>query len=133
MAAEAGLVVYAVDPARVGAFYAQTAGLVVTESTDEHVVLDSEAVQVVVLRVPSHVAAGIEISEPPQRREDVALKPTLAVGDLATARAAATRTGGVLDPPEHEWQWQGWTVCDGHDPEGNVVQFRTERSAEDPL
>ena len=132
MAAAAGLVVYALDPARVGAFYEQAAGLVVTGSTEERVVLEAGAFQVVVVRVPAEVAADIEVTEPPQRREDTALKPAFSVGDLAAARAAAARAGGVLDPPEREWRWQGWTVCDGHDPEGNVVQLRTERPPGDP-
>ena len=132
MAEAAGLVIYALDPSRVAAFYEQAAGLLVTESTDEHVVLESAAFQVVVLRVPAEVAAGIEVTEPPQRRKDMALKPALTVRNLAAARSAAARTGGSLDPPEREWPWQGWTVCDGHDPEGNVVQLRTERPPEDP-
>jgi hypothetical protein len=32
--------------------------------------------------------------------------------------------GGQVDPAEREWNDQGCLVCDGHDPEGNVVQFR---------
>ncbi len=32
--------------------------------------------------------------------------------------------GGEVFPPEREWNFQGYRVCDGMDPEGNVVQFR---------
>ena len=46
------------------------------------------------------------------------------VPDLAAARLAATQCGGGLNGAERQWVFQGWTVCDGHDPEGNVVQFR---------
>jgi hypothetical protein len=31
---------------------------------------------------------------------------------------------GGIDPAESEWIFQGYRVCDGHDPEGNVVQFQ---------
>jgi hypothetical protein len=29
-------------------------------------------------------------------------------------------------PAEQEWSFQGSTVCDGFDPEGNVIQFREQ-------
>ncbi len=123
-----GLVVYALDPDRVAAFYEQAAGLTPSATTPHHLVLESESFQLVVLRVPDDIAAEIEVSDPPVRREDTAVKPALVVADLAEARAAAARTGGMVDPPEREWRWQRWTVCDGHDPEGNVVQLRQERA-----
>jgi hypothetical protein len=31
---------------------------------------------------------------------------------------------GAVNPPDQEWSFNGITVCDGLDPEGNVVQFR---------
>ena len=30
----------------------------------------------------------------------------------------------LVDPVETEWTFGLVRVCDGHDPEGNVVQFR---------
>jgi hypothetical protein len=29
-----------------------------------------------------------------------------------------------LNPTDKEWRFQGFKVCDGLDPEGNVIQFR---------
>jgi hypothetical protein len=29
-----------------------------------------------------------------------------------------------MEPAEREWIFDGVTVCDGLDPEGNVIQFR---------
>ena len=29
-----------------------------------------------------------------------------------------------LNTPDSEWEWQDCRIRDGHDPEGNVVQFR---------
>jgi len=29
-----------------------------------------------------------------------------------------------MEPADREWSFNGVTVCDGVDPEGNVIQFR---------
>ncbi len=94
-AARAGAVVYAKDPARVAAFYEGPA-----------------------------IAASIVIETPPERRQDTPIKLVLPVSSLQAVRMAAARLGGALNAPEREWAWRGWRFCDGHDPEGNVVQFR---------
>jgi hypothetical protein len=38
--------------------------------------------------------------------------------------AAAVKTGGFLKPREQACDIRGCVVLDGHDPEGNVVQFK---------
>ena len=38
--------------------------------------------------------------------------------------ALAPTLGGAIKPPEAEWEARGFRAVDGHDPEGNVVQFR---------
>ena len=124
----AGAVIYAKDIARVSAFYAAVAGLEVTHTERAHIILESPAFQLVVLAVPPDVAATIALTTPPARRENAAIKPVFFVTDIADARDAAARLGGELNPPERQWKFQGATVCDGHDPEGNVFQLR-ERPA----
>lgn len=121
---DAGVVIYAKDLARVGRFYEQVAGLRVTHAEDDHVVLESGAFQLVLVAVPERLAASIELTDPPRRREDTAIKPVFVVTNLAAARETAPALGGQLLPPAREWSFQGMRVCDGHDPEGNVVQFR---------
>lgn len=121
---DAGAVIYASDIRRIGAFYAQVAGLRITHAEGDHIVLESGAFQLVVVAVPARIAASIELTDPPRPREDTAIKLVLAVADMATAREAARSLGGQLLPPQREWQFQGMRVCDGYDPEGNVVQFR---------
>jgi hypothetical protein len=32
--------------------------------------------------------------------------------------------GGELNPPDKEFAARGFRACDGHDPEGNVLQLR---------
>ena len=121
---DAGAVIYASDIRRIGAFYEQVAGLRITHAEGDHIVLESGAFQLVVVAVPARIAASIRLTDPPRPREDTAIKLVLPVADLATARRAAGSLGGQLHPAEREWEFQGLRVCDGHDPEGNVVQFR---------
>jgi predicted enzyme related to lactoylglutathione lyase len=120
----AAAVLYAKDMAKVGHFYAKVAGLRATHEEPGHVVLESDVFQLVVVAVPRKLAPSIHITEPPQRRENTAVKLVFPVASIAAARQAARSHGGQLDPPEREWLFQGSRICDGHDPEGNVVQFR---------
>jgi len=121
---KSGAVVYARDLARVCAFYAGVPGFTVAHSEPDHVVLESPALQLVIVAVPEHIAATIEVADPPVRRTDAPIKLVFTVASIEDMRAAAESRGGQLNPPEREWQFQGFRVCDGHDAEGNVVQFR---------
>jgi predicted enzyme related to lactoylglutathione lyase len=120
----AGAVVYAKDLGRVSRFYSELVGLAIVEEAPSFVVLESSSFQLVVVAMAPAIAAQITISSPPVRRENTALKLGFAVADLAAAREAAARLGGELNGPEREWKFQGRRVCDGHDPEGNVIQVR---------
>ena len=76
------------------------------------------------LKVQASDAQSIEIESPPQRREDVALKPIFVVDDLELVRAATKANGGYLKPIKQAWRIRGFIVLDGSDPEGNVIQFK---------
>jgi hypothetical protein len=52
------------------------------------------------------------------------VKLAFPVASIAQARAAAAGLGGQVDPLEREWRFGANKVCDGHDPEGNVLQLR---------
>jgi catechol 2,3-dioxygenase-like lactoylglutathione lyase family enzyme len=119
-----GAVVYAKDADRLAAFYGRVAGLAVLEARAGWSVLGSAAHQLVVHAIPPQIAASIEIAAPPERRAASALKLVFVVPSLAAARPLAAALGGVLDPPEREWVYRDSRVCDGHDPEGNVIQLR---------
>ena len=120
----AGAIVYAKDIRRLAAFYAAVADLEIVHEVADHVVLESETHELVIVAIPAATAARIVIATPPARRENTAFKLSFAVPSLAEARAAAQAAGGELNPPEKEWDFQGLRVCDGCDPEGNVVQLR---------
>jgi predicted enzyme related to lactoylglutathione lyase len=119
-----GAVVYAKDLGGVARFYEAVCGLPVTSESDEVVTLGSDTFEVAVVKIPEAIAVRIEITSPPVRREDTPVKVVFPVADLDAARIAAARFGGVVDPADHECSRGGWTRCDGHDPEGNVLQVR---------
>lgn len=121
----AGAVLYAKDLARMSRFYAQVAGMRVVEEEAAHVVLESACFQlVVVVATPAASANSIVIETPPKRREATPIKLIFSVASFDDARMVAHALGGDLNGPEHEWESRGARVCDGCDPEGNVIQLR---------
>jgi len=121
----AGVVLYAKDLARLSSFYEHVLGLVVDEEGDGHRVLVGSEIELALVAIPAELAARIEIADPPARREGTPIKVAFAVADLATARALAPGWGGSVDGVDAEWTFRGRVVCDGQDPEGNVVQLRS--------
>ena|SRR6266436_1200558 len=119
-----GAVLYARNVSSVAAFYTEVAGLRVVHRESGYTVLASSGFELTIVAAPLRISESINIASPPKRREDAAAKIVLVVANLAAARAAAQEFGGELNPVEREWTFQNSRVCDGHDPEGNVVQFR---------
>lgn len=120
----AGAVLFAKDLARVARFYEGVLGMRRLHAAVGHIVLESPQAQLVIHGIPAHIAAGIRISQPPERRRDLPVKLFFPVASLSEARAKATALGGTLDAPDKEWTARGFRACDGHDPEGNVLQLR---------
>lgn len=117
-------VVYAIDLARVAAFYETVLGWPRVENTQSFVLLDGGACELSVVQVPPEVAAGIVLADPPAVREETPVKLSFAVADFEAARHAADAGGGHLKPAEAAWAWRGCLHLDGVDPEGNVFQLR---------
>ena len=42
--------------------------------------------------------------------------------DSALVRELADLHGGMISSPTHEWHYEGYALCNGFDPEGNVFQ-----------
>ena len=118
-----GAVLFAKNLDRVAAFYSAVLGLTEANRADDHVVLESPGFQLVVHRIPGGAAAAGEIT-PPARRAAAAFKPVFFVPSLSHLRTVAETNGGIMEPAAQEWSFNGVTVCDGVDPEGNVIQFR---------
>ncbi len=117
-------VLYARNLARMQAFYEGVFLLKVEHAEPDHVVLAAAAMQLILVQVPEAIAATISIADPPMRRTETPIKLVFEVESLASVRDTALKLGGRLDPLEREWSYEGCRICDGHDPEGNVVQFR---------
>lgn len=119
-----GAVIFAKDIRRVAAFYEHLCALAVVDAHSDHIVLESGTVQLVIHGIPPRIAQDIHITQPPAVREETPIKLFFPVASLAEARALAAQWGGQLLPAGKEWEARGFRACDGHDPEGNVVQFR---------
>lgn len=87
--ARAGLFVYAKDSERLARFYEAVAGMGRLSESSELTVLESADIQLLVHRIPAHIADGIAITSPPERREASALKFFFTVASLAQARLTA--------------------------------------------
>jgi hypothetical protein len=98
-------------------------GLEPANRADDHIVLESPGYQLVVHRSVRHngSSGGVHGAV---RRSSAAFKPVFFVPSITSLRTIAAAHGGVVEPVEHEWRFSGATVCDGVDPEGNVIQFR---------
>ena len=119
-----GAVLFAKNLDRVATFYSVVLGLTEANRADDHIVLESPGFQLVVHRLTGGGSAADDITAPPARRATAAFKPVFFVPSIARLRGVAETHGGVLESADHEWSFKGATVCDGLDPEGNVIQFR---------
>ena len=119
-----GAVLFAKDVARLPSFYARVLELQVAERGDDYVTFEAPGIQRVIHAVLPEEASTIEITVPPVPRASAAIKPVFFVRSIDRVRAVAESLGGVVNSAEQEWLFRGTTVCDGLDPEGNVIQFR---------
>lgn len=120
--ARAGLFVYAKDIERVARFYEAVASMVRRHATDELIILESPDIQLLVHSIPAHLADGIVIKSPPERRGNSALKFFFTVNSLAETGSLVGRLGGTMFP--EQWQGPGFVVNNACDPEGNVFHVR---------
>ena len=115
------VVVFVADVRRVSAFYREVASMDVLIEDEGYTVMEVDGLQLVVhaLSGEPRVSAGaIPV------REDSYVKLCLPVASIAAARSLAAANAGAIKSPEHEWEARGFRACDGHDPEGNVIQVR---------
>jgi len=83
-----GAVLYAKDLPRLVEFYAAVASLQVQTIDENFAVLGEQPSELVVVRIPKHIAQSITIASPPVRREDVPIKLVFAVVDIILARSS---------------------------------------------
>jgi len=120
--ARTGVLFYAKNLAAVSAFYEQILGARVLHSDEEHRVLQSPDVQLIIHAIPQLYASAIVIQVPPVPREEQAVKPFFTVESLIAAEALVEQLGGKLCGPV--WPGPGMKVRNVCDPEGNIVHLR---------
>lgn len=118
------LVLFVNDVARMRTFYQRLAAMTIAHDADDHAVLDTSGMQLVIHGLPAHVRDQWPIATPLVVREDSYHKFCLPVDSIAAARERAAIFGGQIKPTSAEWVARGFRACDGHDPEGNVIQVR---------
>lgn len=124
--ARAGALIYAFDPERVAAFYEAVLGMQRRVADAEHIVLASADFQLILHAIPAPHRALVVIGTPPQVRERAAIRLFFSVPALEVAARAMRDRGGEMF--EASWEGPGFTVRNGCDCEGNVLQLREWRS-----
>src|SRR5258708_10284739 len=92
--ASAGLFIYAKQPDRLALFYMEVLAMRMLHHTSELMVLQSPDLQLVLHAIPEAIARHITITEPPQPRENVALKFFATVTSFAAVRPLVIAHGG---------------------------------------
>jgi predicted enzyme related to lactoylglutathione lyase len=123
--ANAGLFIYAKDLDRLADFYIKVLAMSCIVRTPELRVLQAPDMQLVLHEIPRFIANGINITVPPELREDSALKFFFTVPSLAAAQTAMSATGGDLFG--ETFDGPGFRARNAYDPEGNIFQLREKR------
>ena len=124
------VVVFVSDVERVSAFYREVASMQILVQDHSHCVLATDGFQVTVHALRGEPGVRPNAQGEPPLRQDSYLKLCLPVHSIAAARAVAERYGGAIKAPDSEWAARGFRACDGHDPEGNVIQVRESAAVE---
>lgn len=118
------VVLFVSDVPRLSTFYRELASMTIVHQEASHAILEIEGFQLVI-----HALHGEPSPQPSSDgqlsvRDDSYFKLCLPVESLDAARSQAASLGGFIKAREHEWEARGFRACDGHDPEGNVLQVR---------
>lgn len=120
MAMLARAILFVTDLDRMVGFYRTAFSLPVRSEEPGFVVLGEEGMELALHAVPVHIAERIEFADPPAPRTDTPVKLVFVVADLSRARSAVEAAGGRTREP---WSIGNRRLCDGTDPEGNVIQM----------
>ncbi|MFM2432746.1 MAG: hypothetical protein RLZZ511_3960 [Cyanobacteriota bacterium] len=120
--ARTGILFYAKDLLAVSTFYEQVLGAKVLHEDDEHRVLQSPDVQLIIHAIPPPYGDSIAIEVPPIARETQAIKPFFTVAQLDVAEATVEQCGGIIWGSI--WSGPGMKVRNVCDPEGNMIHLR---------
>jgi extradiol dioxygenase family protein len=119
-------VIFAKDLRGMASFYSEALGMKCGKQDRHHAVLQRSGFELVVHQVPSHIAAEIEIAQPPVRREGVAVRLDYPVESVENSRVRAKSLGGDIDDVPPSWADRDTNFYLGYDPEGNVFGVSQE-------
>lgn len=109
------VIIFVKDLPRMSAFYGTVLGLKAIDETriDTYLEFEAGTIRLGLHAIPPHIAEKVEISSPPQLREDNPVKLSFEVEDVSfqLRRLEALGVTVVRRP---------WGDYDGMDPEGNV-------------
>jgi predicted enzyme related to lactoylglutathione lyase len=117
-------VIFAKEVVALARFYREVAEMSEVHKDKDHIVLDEAGFQIVIHGIPKRSTETIEITTPPEVREETPIKICLPVSSSEGSRTKAAELGGRIGAKNKEWSARGFRACDGHDPEGNVFQVR---------
>lgn len=121
-------VIYAKDRECLAGFYARALGFAEVGVVDTATILESDLLSLTIVQIPAMYADDIVITDPPARREETPIKLVFEVDSIEAARRDLPEHGGSVDPSSGEWDNpDGSRVCNGVDPEGNVILLRQQR------
>jgi predicted enzyme related to lactoylglutathione lyase len=118
------MVLFVNDVARMTAFYSAIAAMQILHEESSYAILKIDGFELVIHAMYGEASPQASPSTIVTVREDSYTKLCLPVANIAVARAKAGELGGNIKSIEHEWVARGIRACDGHDPEGNVLQVR---------
>jgi predicted enzyme related to lactoylglutathione lyase len=120
----AGAVLFVQNVKHMRDFYRSVFAMNMEADETSYAVLTIPGFELVIHGIPSEVSTADSSPKPIVVQEESAIKLCLPVTSLEETRAIAKALGGFLKDKEHEWNFNGIVACDGHDPEGNVIQAR---------
>ena len=116
------VLVFAKDLEKLVAFYRDAFAMTRRDTSDPGYVemTVGGAVALTIHALPPDIARSITVSTPPAWRDESALKICFATTDLAAGRQRIVDLGGQA---KEIWSWDGRSLCECTDPEGNVIQL----------
>jgi hypothetical protein len=118
------LVIFSVNVRRLASFYEAVLGArpIVEPSGDIRLLSDRE--EILIHSIPSGIDRRIEITSPPEPREDSPLKPVFDVDSLDSSLEVVRTAGGTVT--DRAFSIDGLHRHDVIDPDGNVIQLQCQ-------
>jgi predicted enzyme related to lactoylglutathione lyase len=117
-----GITIYALNKQILTDFYQQAFDFDLLDHDSTYSRLLKDSTELIILQSPEEFQAAT--SETLKPRETTPIKPTFFIDqNISDFRDKVSQLNGSVYK-EKPWQFHGYKVCDGHDPEGNIFQVR---------